>query len=121
MSVARFFFVDELAFVSINTFARGLNVPTLTEFSLVIFRFMCFVIQFMDAVGVSTFMVKLANACLHEVVAQLCLVVQPKVFNIFNHSLSTWEVHLLLWPILCHTYPNIWKHIALGLTKIHQI
>jgi len=110
MGATWFFFVDELAFAAVCAFTRGLNVPLLAMFGLKIFVALSFVVQLMDAMGVSTFMVKLTNACMYEIVAELCLVVQPKVFNIFNHSLSTWEIHLLFWPILGHIKFNIWEN-----------
>jgi len=110
MGATWFFFVDELAFATVCAFTRGLNVPLLAMFGLKIFVALSFVVQLMDAMGVSTFKVKLTNACLYEIVAELCLVVQPKVFNILTQSLSTWEVHLLLWPVLGHIQFNIWEH-----------
>lgn len=93
--------VDELALVTVSTFSRGVNVPLLAHFGLVVLvEVALFDDQLHVAMSVGALSLELAAARLHEVLAQLRLVVDAKVFNILDHFLPRCEVHLFLLSLL---------------------
>ena len=68
--------MDKLALVAVRALAWGFNVPFLTVLCLVIFLdTFGFVIQLMNAMSISAFMIEFTDASLHEIFAELCLVV----------------------------------------------
>ena len=61
--------MNELAFVTICALSRGLCVPLLTDFSLVVFMTLLAVVQLMKPMSIRTFKIEFTNACLHKVFA----------------------------------------------------
>lgn len=61
--------MNELAFVTICALSRGLSMPLLTDFSLVVFMTLLAVVQLMKPMSIRTFKIEFTNACLHKVFA----------------------------------------------------
>lgn len=94
-------FVDELALVAVSTLARGINVPLLAHFSLIVLVGVALFDDQLDvAMSVGTLSLELTTARPHVVLAQLSLVIDAKVFNILDHFLPRCEVHLFLLSLL---------------------
>jgi len=88
--------VDELALLAILALSRCCFMPLFTHFRLVIFVNIRSIIDLLITMGVRAVSFKFTGVVLHPVFAKFCLVIQSKVFNVFNHFFSGLKVHLLL-------------------------
>ena len=96
--------MDELALVTVSTFTGGIYVPLPAHFSLIVLvEVALFDDQLNVAVSIGTLSLELTAARLHEVLAQLSLVIDAKVLNILDHFLPRCEVHLFLLSLLLVT------------------
>lgn len=91
--------VDELAFVAISAESWRLLMPLLAHFGLVVFvealrrRLHD---ELAVAVSVGAVIIEFAIARIHEISAQLCLVIELEVLDVAQHLLSRLKMHLLL-------------------------
>lgn len=96
--------MDELALVTISTFTRRINVPLLAHFSLIVLVEVALLDDQLNvAMSIGALSVELASARLHEVLAELSLVIDAEVLNILDHFLPRCEVHLFLLSLLLIT------------------
>ena len=91
--------VDKLALITVGTLPWRLFMPLLAHLGLVVlvealWRWLNN--KFVVTVSISAIVIELAETSLHEVPAQLCLVIQFEVLNVSQHLLSGLKVHLLL-------------------------
>lgn len=93
--------MDELALVAIRAQPRRLLVPLLAHFGLIVFveaLWRRFHNKLSVAMSIGTVLIEFAGAALHEIAAQLSLVIELEVLNVSKHLLSRLEMHLLLLP-----------------------
>lgn len=101
VDLVEIFVVNELALLTVGTASRSQLVPLLAH--------LCFVVlvealrrgfdhQLSVAVGIRALLVELANSRLHEVPAELRLVIDLEVFYLPEHLLSRLVIHWFLIP-----------------------
>ena len=101
VDLVEIFVVNELALLTVGTASRSQLVPLLAH--------LCFVVlvealrrgfdhQLSVAVGIRALLVELANSSLHEVPAELRLVIDLEVFYLPEHLLSRLVIHWFLIP-----------------------
>ena len=92
-------FVNELALVSIGALSRSLLVPLLAHLGFVVLveaLWRWLEVEFAVSMRVGAILIELARPALHEVPAQLSLVIQLEVLNVSQLLLTRLKIHLLL-------------------------